>query len=61
MHRSVWSAVFVLIGLVWPVTAWPAGMMSKNRALTAAWMTSCLVSAVFPLLSVNKEESIPLM
>ena len=49
----------MLIGVVWPLVAWPRTML-LNR-LHAAWAALCLATAVFPLLSVHKEESVPTM
>jgi hypothetical protein len=40
---------------------WPTGKAAAHPALTLAWVASCVGGAIFPLLSVNKEESIPLM
>jgi phosphatidylinositol glycan class N len=60
-HRAVWAAGFVLIGVGWPLAAWPAGLAARHRALSAAWPAACVLAAVFPLLSVDKAESVPLM
>ncbi|KAI0684219.1 Phosphatidylinositolglycan class N-domain-containing protein [Cytidiella melzeri] len=57
-HRSVWSAGFAVIGILWPIF-WPAQGRSENRKLLAAWVLVCLSTALFPLLSVDKQESIP--
>ncbi|KAF8180205.1 Phosphatidylinositolglycan class N-domain-containing protein [Pholiota molesta] len=56
-HRSIWSIGFVLIGVVWPVVG-GRGMFSKDRWMSAFWTLSCLATAVFPLLSVDKNESL---
>ncbi|KAF7307451.1 PigN domain-containing protein [Mycena indigotica] len=53
-HRSIWSVGFILIGLVWPMLFWKQQKWSK---LSFTWAASCLATAIFPLLSVNKTES----
>jgi phosphatidylinositol glycan class N len=47
----------VLIGVVWPVIG-GKGMFAKDRWMSAFWTLSCLATAVFPLLSVDKNESL---
>lgn len=56
-HRSVWSLGFVLIGSCWPLT-WHRNLLVKNRRRVMVWALSCLLTAIFPLLSVNKNESL---
>ncbi|KAF8165903.1 Phosphatidylinositolglycan class N-domain-containing protein [Crassisporium funariophilum] len=56
-HRFIWSIGFILVGLVWPFS-WDKEMRSNNTRLMFSWMTSCIVSAIFPLLSVDKKESL---
>ncbi|KAI0075163.1 PigN-domain-containing protein [Panus rudis PR-1116 ss-1] len=58
-HRFIWSIGFVCIGIVWPLAFWPREFFSRDMGLLAGWATVCLVTAVFPLLDVNKQESIP--
>ncbi|KAF7302545.1 PigN domain-containing protein [Mycena chlorophos] len=53
-HRSIWSAGFVLTGVVWPLLSWRT---LGGARITITWSLACLVIAVFPLLSVNKTES----
>ncbi|KIK68278.1 hypothetical protein GYMLUDRAFT_35656 [Collybiopsis luxurians FD-317 M1] len=57
-HRSVWSVGFVLIGVIWPLLQWGARVWTRLGPKAWLWVASCLVSAVFPLLEVNKEESL---
>ncbi|KAG6880001.1 hypothetical protein C0992_008208 [Termitomyces sp. T32_za158] len=57
-HRFIWSIGFVLIGVVWPFT-WSGETLKKNLTLAAAWGLVCLSAAVFPVLSVEKQESLP--
>ncbi|KAF8761404.1 Phosphatidylinositolglycan class N (PIG-N) [Rhizoctonia solani] len=57
-HRELWTVLFVIIGVVWPVLSWPTGFYSQNKRLGLGWTISCLVSGIFTVLSVEKTESI---
>ena len=57
-HRSIWSAWFVAIGVLWPIVAWSSQARMENWQLLLAWTSSCLGTAVFPLLSVHQEENL---
>lgn len=57
-HRSLWSVGFASIGIIWPAIAWPKAVISKNRFLLVCWTSSCLVTGIFPLLAVDKHESL---
>ncbi|KAG8711155.1 Glycosyl phosphatidyl inositol anchor synthesis [Ceratobasidium sp. 423] len=57
-HRELWTVLFVFIGVIWPIAAWPKGFYSQNKLLSLGWVISCLVSGVFTVLSVEKTESI---
>ncbi|KAF9078528.1 Phosphatidylinositolglycan class N-domain-containing protein [Rhodocollybia butyracea] len=57
-HRSLWSAGFVIIGVVWPATRWKSETQKALGHKCWMWTLSCLVTAMFPLLEVNKEESL---
>ncbi|KAF9238476.1 Phosphatidylinositolglycan class N-domain-containing protein [Melanogaster broomeanus] len=57
-HRSIWSVGFAIIGLLWPYCTWPSLVLSQNRWLALQWSLSCLVTGIFPLLAVDKEESL---
>lgn len=59
-HREVWSIGFAVIGLLWPLL-WPKKAAAENWKLLLAWVGVCLGTAVFPLLSVDKQETMPLM
>jgi GPI ethanolamine phosphate transferase 1 len=59
-YRFIWSIGFVLIGFVWPFT-WPKGNFRKHMPLLVSWSILCLVTAIFPVLSVEKEESLSTM
>ncbi|KAJ8519640.1 hypothetical protein ONZ45_g3434 [Pleurotus djamor] len=57
-HREIWSYGLGLIGFAWPLYAWPRGLLRTNTQLFGGWCFSCLVMAVFPLLPVDKSESL---
>ncbi|KAG6917065.1 hypothetical protein DXG01_004037 [Tephrocybe rancida] len=56
-HRFIWSIGFALIGVVWPIT-WPIEKLKQFRHTVTAWAVLCLVAAIFPVLSVEKQESL---
>jgi phosphatidylinositol glycan class N len=59
-HRQAWTAGFVLLGCVAPLWSTSAAFRAQpeNRKLAAAWAVSCLVTGIFPLLPVEKGESL---
>lgn len=57
-YRFIWSIGFILIGIVWPLS-WPKERRTSYPFAAPTWVTSCLVSSIFPLLSVEKKESLP--
>ena len=57
-HRSIWSVGFVVIGVAWPLLSWPDDVREKEWDFFLCWSASCLITAIFPLLSVDKKESI---
>jgi GPI ethanolamine phosphate transferase 1 len=57
-HRSIWSVGFVFMGFIWPAFSWPRKLVAQHRSLLTAWAASCLATAVFPLLAVDKKESL---
>ncbi|KAG6820926.1 hypothetical protein H0H93_009700 [Arthromyces matolae] len=59
-YRFIWSIGFAFIGVVWPMT-WPHNVLQSNIPSVAVWAFLCLVSAIFPVLSVEKQESLPLI
>lgn len=61
MQRAVFSAIIVGMGVVWPVMGMDAAFRAKNASLLAAWASVCLLLAVFPLLPVEKGESLPVV
>ncbi|KAF8840654.1 PigN-domain-containing protein [Paxillus ammoniavirescens] len=58
-HRSIWSVGFAIIGVLWPCLTWPSSVFSQNWRLALQWSLSSLVTGVFPLLAVDKQESLP--
>ncbi|KIM35184.1 hypothetical protein M413DRAFT_14705 [Hebeloma cylindrosporum] len=56
-HRSIWSAGFVFVGVFWPLF-WTKGLLSQNLKTCILWGLSCLATAIFPLLPVDKSESL---
>ncbi|KAF7789089.1 hypothetical protein EIP86_000022 [Pleurotus ostreatoroseus] len=57
-HRSLWSAGFVIIGVLWPILFWPNNMRKQHSKLWGSWCILCLCTAIFPLLPVHKEENV---
>ncbi|KAJ6611479.1 Phosphatidylinositolglycan class N-domain-containing protein [Mycena sp. CBHHK59/15] len=57
VHRSIWSVGFVVIGIVWPLVSWTKQARSR-MPMPYFWTASCLVTGLFPLLSVDKTESL---
>ncbi|KAJ7157155.1 Phosphatidylinositolglycan class N-domain-containing protein [Mycena filopes] len=57
VHRSIWSIGFLVIGTVWPLSAWTKESRSR-LPMPYLWTASCLVTGIFPLLSVDKTESV---
>ncbi|KIJ33852.1 hypothetical protein M422DRAFT_264143 [Sphaerobolus stellatus SS14] len=61
-HRSIWSIGFLVIGLFWPImTALGPTYRKQDIGLWTAWTVSCLCTAIFPVLSVQKTEDIRAM
>ncbi|KAG2070141.1 PigN-domain-containing protein [Suillus decipiens] len=57
-HRSLWSIGSVAMGILWPYASWPSHIRSQHPRLLLSWMSSCLVTGIFPLLGVNKKEDL---
>ncbi|TFY65328.1 hypothetical protein EVJ58_g2055 [Rhodofomes roseus] len=57
-HREVWSVGFVAIGVLWPVVFMRRDVWSKHALLLLGWIVACLTTAVFPMLSVDKQEDL---
>jgi phosphatidylinositol glycan class N len=60
-HRNVWSVGFIAIGFVWPAWHWPEEILGEQPITCLMWIVLCLTTAVFPMLDVNKSESLGLM
>ncbi|KAJ3844651.1 Phosphatidylinositolglycan class N-domain-containing protein [Lentinula raphanica] len=57
-HRSVWSLGLIFLGVVWPLSQWDTEMFRSLGPKAWWWTATCLSTAVFPLLKVDKEESL---
>ncbi|KAF8518146.1 Phosphatidylinositolglycan class N-domain-containing protein [Hysterangium stoloniferum] len=57
-HRAIWSLGFLIIGIIWPLFSFRTAYRSQDTGIWIAWTLSCLVTAVFPLLSVEKTASV---
>ncbi|KAL0568010.1 Glycosyl phosphatidyl inositol anchor synthesis [Marasmius crinis-equi] len=57
-HRSIWSVGLVFVGFIWPRATWSQATKDRLGVKYLLWTVSCLLTAVFPLLNVNKEENI---
>ncbi|KAG6823966.1 hypothetical protein H0H92_008433, partial [Tricholoma furcatifolium] len=56
-HRFIWSIGFVVIGVVWPIT-WSWKKLGEHFLSVCVWGLLCLAAAIFPILSVEKKESL---
>ncbi|KAI8822461.1 Phosphatidylinositolglycan class N-domain-containing protein [Fimicolochytrium jonesii] len=59
-RREVLAPSLWFLGLVWPWT-FPAGFRQKHFVLLVLWAGSCLATSVFPLLPVEKGDSVLLV
>ncbi|KAL1705153.1 Phosphatidylinositolglycan class N-domain-containing protein [Schizophyllum commune] len=57
-QRYIWTVGYLVIGFLWPATSWSATARSKMGYAAVLWPLACLASAVFPMLSVDKTESL---
>jgi len=49
------------MGVVWPIVSWPSGILDKHRTLYVCWAVACVFTGIFPLLGVEKKESLSAM
>lgn len=56
--RQVFAALLLGMGVAWPLLGMGRSFAEKHWKLVGAWTASCIVLAVFPLLPVEKGESI---
>ncbi|KAJ9476733.1 GPI ethanolamine phosphate transferase 1 [Pseudozyma hubeiensis] len=61
LYRVAWFIGFIVIGFAWPAFALSADFKSDNEGLILVWGLSCLMTGLFTIGDVNKEESIPLL
>lgn len=59
--RQVFAALLLGMGIVWPTVVMESAFLRREKKLVGAWGTSCAILAVFPLLPVEKGESIAVM
>uniref|UniRef100_D8QID5 GPI ethanolamine phosphate transferase 1 n=1 Tax=Schizophyllum commune (strain H4-8 / FGSC 9210) TaxID=578458 RepID=D8QID5_SCHCM len=57
-QRYIWTFGYIIIGILWPATSWSATARSSMGYAAVLWPLVCLASAVFPMLSVDKTESL---
>ncbi|KAL1729115.1 Phosphatidylinositolglycan class N-domain-containing protein [Schizophyllum commune] len=57
-QRYIWTVGYLVIGLLWPATSWSATARNKMGSAAVLWPLVCLASAVFPMLNVDKTESL---
>ncbi|TKY90685.1 hypothetical protein EX895_000683 [Sporisorium graminicola] len=61
LYRVAWFIGFVLLGFAWPAFALNADFKADNEGLILVWGLCCLITGLFTIGDVNKEESIPLL
>ncbi|SPO20128.1 related to MCD4 - sporulation protein [Ustilago trichophora] len=61
VHRIAWFVGFILLGFAWPAFGLTADFKSDNEGLVLVWGLSCLMTGLFTIGDVNKEESILLL
>jgi hypothetical protein len=49
------------MGVVWPILYWPRAVLYNRPTLSFCWAIACLVTGIFPLLSVEKKEKLSVM
>ncbi|KAK4058189.1 Glycosyl phosphatidyl inositol anchor synthesis [Microbotryomycetes sp. JL221] len=59
--RQLFSILLFGMGILWPYVGLSYTFKRRNRAIVVMWMTSCLLLAIFPMLPVEKGESIPII
>ncbi|KAI0724812.1 alkaline phosphatase-like protein [Fomitopsis betulina] len=57
-YRQVWSAGFIVIGILWPIGFVRREVWSHHTQLVLGWSVACLTTAIFPMLSVDKKEDL---
>ncbi|KAM0793098.1 hypothetical protein ACM66B_000579 [Microbotryomycetes sp. NB124-2] len=59
--RQLFAYLLVGMALVWPLFGMSPGFRRAHFPLIISWTVSCLLLAVFPMLPVEKGESIPVI
>ncbi len=60
-RREVFAAALGLMGALWPAFGMGGEFQRANGRLVVGWILSCGVLGVFPMLPVEKGESLPVM
>ncbi|KAL8286582.1 hypothetical protein RQP46_004599 [Phenoliferia psychrophenolica] len=61
MRREVFAAIVGGMGIVWPMVGMTGEFRSRNKSVLGVWAGACVVLAGFPLLPVEKGESLPVV
>ncbi|SPO21036.1 related to MCD4 - sporulation protein [Ustilago trichophora] len=61
LYRVAWFVGLILLGFAWPAFGLTADFKSDNEGLVLVWALSCLMTGLFTIGDVNKEESILLL
>lgn len=56
--RQVFAVLLLGMGVGWPVLGMKRAFVEREWKLVGSWTVSCVILAVFPLLPVEKGESI---
>lgn len=59
--RQVFAALLLGMGIAWPIIGMENAFVRREKKLVGAWGASCAILAIFPLLPVEKGESIAVM
>ena len=57
----MWSVGFIVMGALWPLVFVGREVWSSRPTLLLGWSVACLTTAVFPMLSVDKQEDLRTM
>ena len=57
----MWSVGFIVMGALWPLVFVGREVWSSRPTLMLGWSVACLTTAVFPMLSVDKQEDLRTM
>ena len=60
-QRVAWSIGLIALGTLWPLVEFSSDFRQANKSIGAAWSVACLMTAIFPILPVEKGECLPLL